>query len=229
MYSLIANKDDNLVTMMEPSVFKFESYKDFLRNWIASRPRKGHGELKRLATALNVHSTLMSQVVNGQRDPSLEQAAELASVIGLSARERRFFLAQVQFAKAGSKKLRDVFSEELQFLREQELDVASKFKVKSELNEDAKSYFYSDWTYSAIRLITDLNSVSSERQIADALNLPIGLVKDRLEFLVANGLCLKTGSKYKLGPAITHLPRSSHLVGQHHRNWRMRSLDRVPT
>lgn len=214
---------------MSKSVFVFTNYKEFLRSWVKSRPNNGRGELRRLAKALRVHSTLISQVVNGARDPSLEQAVELADIIGLTSNAKKYFLRLVQFAKAGSKKLQDTILEEINDLRIKEQDIATKFSGKNELNESAKAIFYSEWTYSAIRLITDLNSIKNTEQISKALNLPLSLVKDRLDFLISCGLCVQDSAGVKLGTAITHLPKLSKLIGLHHRNWRLKAMERIPT
>ena len=57
-----------------------------------------------MAQHLRVHPTLMSQIVNGTKEMSFEQAYELNGYLQLSGRELEFFLCfPVQHARAEQK------------------------------------------------------------------------------------------------------------------------------
>lgn len=215
-----------------PSVFSYTDYKIFLRQWIKAQPRSGRGYLRKLALLLRVHSTLISQIVNGPRDFTLEQALEVSEHMELSNSERKYFFLLVQMAKSepmtspGSKKLSALLEAEAAEMRKHNNDLKEKFVNAQELDDQAKSAFYSTWTYSAIRLATDLPALNSAQSIGQALKLPTALVQDQLDFLTKYQLCKKTPSgKYSLGESITHIHRDSPHVANHHRNWRLKALE----
>lgn len=47
-----------------------------------------------------------------------------------------------------------------------------------------------------------------------------------LGFLIETGLCVERGSKVEIGPANTHVESHSPFVFQHHKNWRIKALEK---
>lgn len=213
--------------MSTKSVFQFLDYKGFLKEWIASQPNMGRGLLRKMADYLSVHPTLMSQVINGKKDLSNEQAFELAEFLEFSKAERRYFLLLVHLAKSGNHRLRSHLHAEAEELRAREMDLKSKFQQKAEFTDEAKAEFYSDWSYSAVRLATDIQGISSVQDISRFLDLPVKLVEDRIAFLIRHGLCQQEAGRLKLGATVTHVPRTSPFSVSHHRNWRLKALSRL--
>lgn len=96
------------------SLFEYQNYVDFLREWIELRPSQGRGQISQMARHLNISSVSMSYIVNGQRNLSEEQAVELVEFLGLTDIESEFFLTLVQFERAGSKKLERIYLKKLE-------------------------------------------------------------------------------------------------------------------
>lgn len=64
------------------SLFDHDDYRAFLRAHLKQLPKRGRGELSRMASALGTNSTLMSQVLGGGRDFNSEQTYSLKPLPG---------------------------------------------------------------------------------------------------------------------------------------------------
>jgi uncharacterized protein (TIGR02147 family) len=211
---------------MAIQIYEHETYKDFLRAWIQSQPAKGRGELRRMAQHLRVHPTLMSHILSGPKDLSAEQSFELTQYLQLSEPETRYFLCLVQHSKAGTKNLKKHLETDLKKMRVLSQDLSSKFENKVEMTEQEKGEFYSNWYYAAIHLASDLPHGGTVENIAAILALPKKLVKDKVEFLLRTGLCKIKDGEIRVGPAWTHIDARSTYVASHHRNWRLKAIER---
>lgn len=88
------------------SIFGYQDYKRYLLDRMLSLPKKGRGEMQRMACFLNVHATLISQILRGPRDFSLEQALELSQYLVLTQQETEYFLTLIEIQRAGSLRLK---------------------------------------------------------------------------------------------------------------------------
>lgn len=188
-------------------------------------PRGGRGQLRKIAAHLNVHPTLLSQVLSGGKDLTLEQAILLCDYLGLGELEREYFLLLIQYERAGSKTLKNFFHAKLRVLQEEGNKVASRFEKTTEIREEDKAVFYSHWQNSAVRLLTSIKDFQSLDAVAEKLKLPQARVKRILDFLLSVGLVKEEEGRYQMGPARTHLPSSSPYTIRHHVNWRLKAFE----
>lgn len=205
------------------SVFDFSDYRDFLSSWIDSHGTQKHGLKSKLAKQIGISSTLMSLILKGNKSLMPEQALPLCEQIGLNDLESDFFLLLVDYDRAGTQHLKNRIKKNLNKILHQAKQVSSRLKKDTELTEEKKAIFYSSWIFSAIRNLTAIDGYQTPQALSARLNLPITLVTESLDFLCENGLCVKKDSGYSFGPAVTFVPRDSHFVNQHHRNWREKS------
>lgn len=208
-------------------LFSCSDYKQYVRLRIQSLPKKGHGQYRRLATHLGIHTTLISQIFKGDRHLTSEQAALAADFLGLTEIETEMFLALVALARAGNPKLVNIIKIRIDKLRRQAQKLSERLPQDVELTEEMKAMFYGRWYYSAIRLATDLPHVNSVEEIARILELRPSLVARVVDFLLAHGMCISTSDGLQVGPLSTHLSSDSPFVSQHHTNWRLKSLERI--
>ncbi len=208
-------------------IFDFTDYKDFYQAWVKSLGPKAHGEYRRLATALNVSSTLISQIFKGQKNLSLEMACEFAEYLALSESESEYLLLLVEHAKAGSVKLQNRLSRQIKRTQSDARKLERRMQNHAGLNDAQQSVFYSNYLYSAVRLLTDLPEMSEPEKIARHLGVPANVVKRILEFLLENGLCAIKDGRLSLGPTRSHVGSSSPLVAKHHQNWRLLGLQKM--
>lgn len=209
------------------SIFEFTDYKAYIRENLKKKPKKGHGEMLRLAEALSIHSTLVSQILKGSKNFTLEQAQGAAEYLGLIGLEADYFMNLVQLERAGTSKLKSYFKSQLEKQKAESLKLVKRVVRDHELTDEEKARFYSDWQYSAIRLLTSIPQYKTKDRLSEYLNLPATKVAEMLQFLVACGLCVEIDGVYDLGVQRTHLSDDSPFIKQHRLNWRVKALERL--
>ncbi|MCB0406807.1 MAG: TIGR02147 family protein [Bdellovibrionales bacterium] len=209
------------------TVFEFQDYKSFINKWISIQPKGGHGEYRRMANALHVSTTMISQVFKGDKHLSLELAQELSDYLNLNLKEGDFFLLLIEFARAGSYKLKERLLRQIKEQQEEARKLKNLIKDETKISEESKSIFYSSWMYSGIHLLVDIASMNDSESISQRLNLPRNQVQKILDFLMQEKLVNKKGNQLEIGQAKTLLSKESPLVIRHHQNWRFRSLDKM--
>lgn len=207
-------------------IYDYIDYKKFVNDWIMTQPSEGRGLFRKIASYLNVHSTLVSHIFKGQKDLSLEQGFQLSKFLELNKNETEYFLLQLNWARAGSISLKDHYRSQLEEKQEAALDLKNRIKKNVVFTEEEQGRFYSNWYFSAVRLATDLPGINTSEKIAKHLKLSESLVIKVLNFLTDTGLCIKKNDKYHIGPGMTHIEALSPFVLSHHKNWRLKALER---
>jgi len=207
------------------SIFDFDDYRLFLRTWLKSQKTKGlQGKL---AEAANISSSMMSLILKEQKQLSLEQAVEICEHIGFNKTETQFFLALVEFSRAGTEKLRLTIKLRIAQLQLQMKKAEKRVKVDRKLSDENKSIFYSSWVYSAIRNASAIEHLNDEMQISERLGIPVNIVRRVLQFLLENHLCIQEAQGLAPGPATTHVSEDSPHVNKHHQNWRHKAINKM--
>lgn len=209
---------------MKNSIFEFEDYRRFLRVYIRSLPKRGHGEIARLAQHLNLYPAHMSQILAGDKTLTLEHGHELASYLGLSSLETDFLVLLIEKDRAGSHNLKKYFESKLSLLRQESTKLAKRIATDSALDDTAKAVFYSSSVYSAIRLLTSIEEFQEVDRIAARMQMTRAQTTKVLRFLVEKNLCVEANGRFSMGPQRTHLEQGSPFVSRHHTNWRVKSL-----
>src|SRR4051812_6725254 len=93
------------------NIFGFSDYRLYLRNWLEKAKREKTFNLSRLAGVAHVHVTFLSQVLQGPKHLSLEQAAFLSEHFGHTRLERDYFFVLINLDRAGTQVLRKYWSE----------------------------------------------------------------------------------------------------------------------
>jgi uncharacterized protein (TIGR02147 family) len=209
------------------SIFEYKNYKKYVNDRVESMPKKGHGQYRKMSNFLAVNSVNVSQVFKGNRDLSIEQACELCEFFGFSDLEGQYFVALVEFERAGTHKLKKMIQVRLNEFAEKSQDLKSRIRQEKQLSEEAKSTFYSNWYYSGIRLLSGIDGYNDVDRISEYFGLPITTVRRVIDFLLQYGLCVERNGKINMGPSSTHLEASSPLVSRHHMNWRLRGMENM--
>ncbi len=210
--------------IMSRPIFEYENYKKYLKDWIASRPRAGHGDRSRIAEALRCHVTYVSQVLSGDTDFSPEQAEQLTHFLGLSENERDFFLLLVHRARAGSASLRAYYQSKIQETVNQRMVLKNRLEFKNTLTSEDRATYYSSWQYSAVHLLSSVPELNTKERIGRYLDLPLKRVNEVLEFLLSAGLVIEERGRYSYSPANLHLGSDSPFLPKHHMNWRLQAI-----
>lgn len=208
-------------------IFTTKDYKELVNKIIKSKPNNGRGEFKKISEFLGVSSVLVSQIFKGTKDISIEQGHKLGSYFGFIDLEKRYFVALISYCRAGTFELKKFYEKELNELRDKSKLISNRVKHRNILSEKDKAIFYSDWRYSSVRLACDMDSIRKEEDLSELFNTDIDQIHIYLDFLINTGLVLVESGKLKLGPASTHISKESPFVKNHHRNWRLRSIESI--
>ncbi len=209
------------------TVFQFTDYREYLKNWISLRPNKGRGQINTIAEKLNVNATLISQILSGNRQLSLEQAVNLADFINLNEVELEYFIVLVNLDRAGSERLKNIFSKKIAQLQLEAKKISQRVNANLELSEESKAIFYSSFLYSAIRLFCSIDEGKTVEDLRKKFNISKNRLDEILSFLENEGLVKKDKKFYKMGTQSTHIPQDSPFLYRHHTNWRLQSLKKI--
>ena len=211
---------------MSISVFDYDDYKKFVRDFVGQLPHGGRGQYRRMAAQMRVHTTLISHVFRGSKDLTPEQACALGSFLGLPELDADYLLALVERSRAGSPQLKTLIDRSLATLRERHQHLEHRLPGARTLSREERATFYSQWYYSAVRLAASLPKMPDAEAIAARLELPVALVRQALTFLLDAGLLVREKDGFRLAAKRTHLGAGSPLAAAHHRNWRVQSMAR---
>jgi uncharacterized protein (TIGR02147 family) len=211
---------------MAGSIFEQNDYKAYLREELHLRGQAGagRGERSRLASAIHCHTAYVSQVLNGEAHFSLEQAELVSRFLSHGKDEAAYFLALVQFNRAGTVTLKAHFEEQMRALAGRQTVLKNRLEFKRTLSREDQMIFYSSWHYGAIHVLVSLPGCNDERGIARYLNLPLSRVSEILDFLTSVGLVMKKEGRYFVGTSHIHLEHDSPMISKHHTNWRMKTV-----
>lgn len=207
-------------------IFDFNDYRLFLTESIKEMPSNGRGQNLKISKAICVQPSHLSQVLKGARDFSLEQAYMLSEYLKLNSLETSYFLNMVHLSKAGHYKLKEYYESELEKISKEANKLENRLKVKKKLSEKDTAHFYSHSNFSHARLLTSINKIKNIKDISKNMNLSETQLQEILSFLIETGLVVENKSGLKLGPSKTHLCADSPYIFNHHRNWRMKAIEK---
>jgi uncharacterized protein (TIGR02147 family) len=210
------------------AIWKFDSYQDFMKAYMKSLPHNGRGYSTKMASALSIHPTLLSQILQGHRDLTLEQAALFCDHVRLSEKEGDLFLKLVEYSRAGNESLRKRLRRQLEEMKSEYKEVRAHVASSAkDLTDEEKSIFYSSWHYSAFRMMCSLKAALSLEDIAANLQITRERAQTVETFLLKTGLIVETKGRLVLGPSNTHVGAESYWSTRHHLNWRTKNLNKI--
>ena len=212
---------------MKIDIFVEDCYKTFINDLVRSMPKRGRGQYKKLAEYLSTSTVSISQIFNGERELTMEQAFLTTKFFELDHYETTYFLSMVEFAKAGHFELKNFYQKRLRDIKEEAVKNKGRVSKFKELSDNSKSIFYSDSSYSKVRLATSLPKLNTIEEIADYLELNINHVETIIDFLKRNGLCKVVNGHLEIDTQHTLLTSDSPFVKNHHVNWRINSMQKA--
>ncbi|MDG0817192.1 TIGR02147 family protein [Bdellovibrio svalbardensis] len=208
------------------SIFEFNDYKAFLRSEIKKRPGAGRGELSRLSEFLGINATMVSQVMSGPKDFTLEQAKKIAEYFVLPKVETDFFITLIQIERAGTQDLKNYFREKRDEIKKESLKISNRIVSEKRLTDLERSIFYSSHLYSAIHLFCSVGNGQSLESILKKFEISRQRAQEILQFLLSNGLCIQKNGLYMMGTQSTHVEKGSPFLIKHHSNWRIAAIQK---
>jgi hypothetical protein len=208
-------------------IFKFKDYRDIVTQGLKTKSSKG--QIGKLAEAIPMHRTQLSQVLSGSKEFSLEQAHATTIYLELAPIETKYFILLVEKERAGTQALKKYFDGDIEKLKQDSMQLSHRLKDHRNLSEADKAIFYSSWMYAAISLHCSIGKGAKLEEIAAYFSIDRKKCFEMMEFMVSSGLCILKGDRYQMGTQHTHVPAKSPLAIKHHLNWRLKSLQRQET
>lgn len=216
--------DDSTIMI---TIYQYQDYKIFINDWIKSRTKGGHGELRKMAEYLRISTTMVSQIFRGEKHLSLETACELTEFLALSEEESEYFLLLVDYNRAGSAKLTKKLLSQIKKRQDQARQLENRLKKDLQLSPETKAIYYSSWLYGAVRMLASIESFNTVEALSSHLQMPRSNIQSILNFLIENGLIEVEKGYYKSGPTKTHITAKDPLVIKHHQNWRLQAMNKM--
>lgn len=208
-------------------LYDFLSYKKYLNYYGEKRWPKKRGFRSALAREISCQPSYMTAVLDGNSDLSLEQAEAANLFLHHSQTEAEYFLTLVDYERAGTPALRARIRRRMEKQQSEQSNLSLRLQHQDVLPEEAKSRFFSSWTYATILTCLDVPRLRRPDQIARALGLSQALVMENLDFLESTGLVERKADQYRTGKIDIHLDKKSPLILQHHSGFRARALHNI--
>jgi uncharacterized protein (TIGR02147 family) len=208
-------------------IFTFSDYRSYLIDYIPRLPKKGRGEVAKIAVHLGVHPTLVSMVLSGSRDFTYEQALDLSTYLKHDEIEERYFLLLVQYARAGNQRLKLHFKKEIDLVRAKAARVSKNMEYDTQIAEADRVVFYSSWIYSAVRLYCSISDEGkTAKEVSERFQLSAQRAEEVLDFLMSVGLVDEEKGRFKIDINLTFLEFGSIHLPRHHMNWRLKAMQK---
>lgn len=209
------------------SIFRYNEVRAYLEHYISTRPRKGRGEVTRIATHLRVSTTLVSHVLAGNKWFTPEQGDSLVAYLNLSGIEADYFAMMIHFERAGTSSLKKYWKSKMNLLKEQNLKLSNRLQTERHLSHELRSIFYSSPLFMMIRLFTSVGpNGKTINEIAHRFELTTTKCRDALIFLVGCGLCEERNGKYYMAQQKIHLEKDSPHLVHFQTDWRIKAINR---
>lgn len=212
---------------MEKSLYSYNDYKSYVLDRIKREPKAGRGVRQKMAEQIGCQVAYVSHVLSGERDFSIEQAEGISRFFAMTSDEAEYFIWLVEKDRAGTMQSKAFFEKLLQQKREKYLQLKNRVNISNELDDVAKSIYYSDYLYSAIHMIVTIPKFQTPKAISEVFGISLQKTSQVLQFLKANGLVTEHSGKLVPTSKYLFIDKSSPFIIQHHSNWRMQALQNI--
>ena len=210
-------------------LFSSTNYRQYLKDWISSQPKRGRGLISALAKAAGCQPVYFSRVLLEKAQLSLEQAQAIQPLLGHAGEEIDFFLLLVEWDRAGNRALKNYFAGKIEAAREVRASLQNRFTDAKTLTGEHQNTYYSSYQYAAVHACISVPALQSVDALEAFLRIPRERLLEVLSFLKQTGLAFEERGRYRVGLHRLHLGKDAGLIRQHHSNWRieaLKSLDR---
>jgi hypothetical protein len=209
------------------SLFDFKDYKTYLAYVLGLKNIKGVRQ--KLAKEIDCHISLISQVLNGDQDFSLEQALGTSIFFQHTTLEQRYFILLVQIQKAGTQELRFFFAKKIDMLLVKTCRAQNQTRIAHYMPTIEEYQFFSSWYYQAIYKLISSEKYKTIDDISARLTLAPDLVKEALGYLVKKQHVIESNNKYssKLDKVFQPIHKNSAIYQNFSRSWRTKVLNSI--
>lgn len=207
-------------------IWEFTNYKEYLAHRLGAEGSRT-GLRKKLAAAIPVHTTFVSQVLKNRSEFSLEQAEAINSFLEHTENEGEYFILLILKERSGNIKLKNRFEKKIQLMRDERLNIKNRLDSANSISEKDKERFYSSSIYGAIHVLTSIPQFQTIDALSEATKLSKGKVRDIIDFMIRIGVLVEIDNKIVSGKNHVHLGNDSELILKHHSNWRQHTISNL--
>ncbi|MCC7404892.1 MAG: TIGR02147 family protein [Bdellovibrionales bacterium] len=205
-------------------IFEYTDYVKYIQWYIQKLPQRGRGFKALMARHLSCKTSFISQVLGRTHDLSVEQALQLNSLFRHSETEGSYFLALVQFARAGTKEARAYFKKQFEELRNEALRLKHQVKAERIQNKEDEFKYFSSPYFAYAHLLTTIPQFQTREALLAKLQIESRHLDQILDFLLELGFIKYHKGRYLPGPSTLHLPDDSSVISAHHTGWRIQAI-----
>ncbi len=209
------------------NIFEFINYRRYLQLWIENQGERAYGLKGKLAKALGISSSLLSQVIKGEKSFTADQTSDLTDYLGLTDLESDYFHLMVELDRAANHRYKEKLQRKIKVLQEQSQKIVRRVPKSRELTDEQKAIYYSSWLFTGIRTLTAVPEFQTAEAIAKQLKCEPQTVIKILRFLIEHGLCKENQGQISYGSGNTHIEKESPFANKHHQNWRLQAIQQM--
>lgn len=189
-------------------IWEHNSYRDYLLERLGNEGSRT-GLRKKLAAAIPVHTTFVSQVLKGRAEFSLEQAEAINIFLEHTEDEGEFFILLLLKDRAGSRALKNRFERKIKGMRQERANIGKRLSNANEISLKDRERFYSSYLYGAAHVLAAIPKFQTIEALSEALKLPRSQTQNVVDFLLRIQLLQIDGGKIIPGARHIHLKNDS--------------------
>ena len=207
-------------------IWEFTNYRAYLAERLGPEGTRT-GLRKKLAAAIPVHTTYVSQVLNGRMQFSLEQGESINSFFEHSDDEGEYFILLILKDRSENTKLKKRFENKIQAMRDERLNIKSRLDSTDAISEKDREKFYSSALYGAVHVLAAIPEFGTIDALSDAIRISRSRTREIVDFMIRIGVLKEINGQICSGKNHVHLGNDTELVLKHHANWRQHTISNL--
>ena len=207
-------------------IWDFTDYRAYLSARLGPEGART-GQRKKLAAAIPVHTTFISQVLGGKTDFSLEQAEAINTFLQHTDDEGEFLILLILKDRASNPKLKKRFQTKIQQMRDMRLNIKTRLETTDSIAAVDREKFYSSTIYGIIHVLVSIPKFRSIDALVNATKMPRSRVQEIVDFMIRIGVLKHENGNISSGTNHIHLANDSELILKHHTNWRLHTISNL--
>ena len=207
-------------------IWEFVDYRSYLTSKLGAEGSRT-GLRKKLAAAIPVHTTFVSQVLKGRTEFSLEQAEAINLFLEHTDDEGEYFILLILKDRSENDKLKKRFEKKIQVMRDERLNIKNRLDTTDSISDKDREKFYSSAIYGVIHVLVAIPQFQSIEALSEATKLSRSRIREILDFMTRIGVLKEEGAKFFSGSNHVHLGNDSELILKHHSNWRYHTISNL--
>ena len=207
-------------------IFRFTDYRKFIVAYIEAQPKMGRGQRAAIATAVNVKSGYVTQVLAGKAHFSQDQIHDLSEYLNFSDVEKDYFLLLLDYARVGSQSLKKYYKKKIRAFQNSNLSLRKQHKIPDSLSEKDTDLYFLRSDYRLVHLLLTVPHINSKKDLILKTKMPPEKVNEILDFLLSSKLISQNRSgNYECNEISIHLPEDASVIFSFHTQSRLKALN----